>query len=175
MNLIIKQSVPSDAHLAWRKPGTSAADGLLQEFALKVGANAGRILQAMHARHVPMDFKSYLSDPISVTWEDSWSTELSETRDPQGAEMLKQLAAELKSKNVKFTDPYFPPDATSLYVDSSRKFQDFLEGHYPSNIEWKRPEQLFPDKTLKVIYKSSSFLMKALEFFRLVTVLSVKF
>ena len=148
--LNLSQSVPANVHIAWRKPGTSVADGLVQEFTLKVGANAGKILETLQNRHKSMDFKSYPLEPTSVTWEDSWSIEQNETRDPQGSALLKQLGEELKSKNIKFTDPYFPPDSASLYVDNSRKYQDFLEGHYPKNIEWKRPQQLFKDKEIKV-------------------------
>ena len=144
------QSVPTSIYNPWQKQGSTVSDGLVQDFAQKFGATAGRILQTLQSRHQPMNFKSYPADPASVVWEDSWSSEKSETRDPLGADLVKNLAAELKKQNAKFTDPYFPPDSTSLYVDPTKKFQDFLEGHYAGNIVWKRPSELFPGKELKV-------------------------
>ncbi len=117
---------------------------------------AGRILQALHSRHQPMNLKSYPTDASSVVWEDAWSLVKDDTRDPEGSKLIEKLASELKKQNelkkkeTKFTDPFFPPNASSLFVDPTRKFQDFLEGHYTGNIVWKRPSELFTDKEIKV-------------------------
>jgi hypothetical protein len=144
------QNVPVSVYVPWKKPGTSATEGLYQDFVQKYGTSAGRILQTLQSRHQPMNFKSYPTEPSSVVWEDSWSSDKTDTRDPSGADLLKNLAAELKKQNAKFTDPFFPPDASSLYVDPTKKFQDFLEGHYSGNIVWKRPSELFPEREIKV-------------------------
>jgi hypothetical protein len=103
-----------------------------------------------------MNLKSYSTEASSIVWEDSWSIAKDDTRDPEGSKLVDKLAMELrrqnelKKKNTKFTDPFFLPTASSLFVDPSRKFQDFLEGHYTGNIVWKRPSELFADKEIKV-------------------------
>jgi hypothetical protein len=103
-----------------------------------------------------MNLVSYSTESSSVVWEDTWSIAKDDTRDPEGSKLVDKLAAELrrqnelKKQNTKFTDPFFSPAASSLFVDPSRKFQDFLEGHYTGNIVWKRPSELFADKELKV-------------------------
>ncbi len=75
-----------------------------------------------------------------------------ESRDPEGKNLVRDLAKELRLKKTKFTDPFFPPNASSLFVDPTRRSQEFLEGHQTRNIVWKRPSELaiFQDKAIKV-------------------------
>jgi hypothetical protein len=136
--------------------GVSGPEEHFQDFVQNFGSDAGRMLQTLQSRHQPMNLKSYSTEASSIVWEDAWSIAKDDTRDPEGSKVVDKLAAELrrqnelKKKNTKFTDPFFPPTASSLFVDPSRKFQDFLEGHYIGNIVWKRPSELFADKEIKV-------------------------
>jgi hypothetical protein len=152
------QNVPCSVYAHWKKAGVSGppAEELFQGFVQNFGADAGRMLQILQSRHQPMSLKSYSTEASSIVWDDAWSIAKDDTRDPEGSKLVDRLAAELrrqnelKKKNTKFTDPFFSPTAGSLFVDPSRKFQDFLEGHYTGNIVWKRPSELFSDKEIKV-------------------------
>jgi hypothetical protein len=135
--------------LKWQK--SSSTEENFQDFVQNFGASTGRILRTLQNRHQPINLLSYPSEPCSVVWEDSWSMEKMETRDSVGSDLVKKLGQELKRNGAKFTDPLFPSEACSLFVDPSQRFQDFLDGHFTGNIVWKRPSQLFPDKELKVL------------------------
>ncbi len=144
------QNFPCSVFNAWTKQG-SKRDTLFEEFVQKFGSTAGEILKSLDSRHQPMDMQSTLENPKSVVWEDAWSIQQENTRDPVGAQLVDMLAAEIrKQPDAVFTDPFFPPNSSSLYVDPHRKYQDFLEGHYHDNIVWRRPSELFPGTTPKV-------------------------
>lgn len=47
-------------------------------------------------------------------WEEQWTNE-TESRDPAGERVIKQLGMALRRKSIEFTDPDFPPSSTSLF------------------------------------------------------------
>eukprot|EP00961_Rhodomonas_salina_P304465 3941611-Rhodomonas_salina.2 len=149
----------------YSKEDTSASE-LLKEFAKSVGDEATELIKKMHEDH--------LSDPFEVpaTYtpidrEERWVLEEEKTRDKEGEDNLLKLAQILRDKRVMFTDPYFPPNNTSIFADpatagknaggkqTERFDQDpFLAGQDIKSIQWKRPIEIRPN--LKPVVYSSS-------------------
>ena len=103
------------AYVPWTKPGSSI-NTKLAEFGCSAGSEALECVTTLFARHSPWHPKKILSEPVAVTWEDSWSSkELGTrengyigTRDREGSSILDLLGSKLRAQGMKFTDPTFP-------------------------------------------------------------------
>ena len=92
----------------------------IAEFKDVSGADAADLLQKLQERHKLCSFTSHPTQPITVAWEETWSSTRVNTRDPNGEVLVHKLGHILRSSSKTFKDPFFPPDVSSLFVDASQ-------------------------------------------------------
>ena len=73
-------------------------------------------MQALYDRHQMVNPHAHPTEPFLKCFEETWSP-LQESRDPEGEKALQKLAQILRAKNIKFEDPTFPADESSLFSD----------------------------------------------------------
>ena len=165
------QTFPASVHTPWVKPGSSISSSL-ERFRSEAGDHAAECVKRLLERHNQCHPRPKFRDPISVVWEDSWSStslgnrdnQFVGTRDREGESIINMLGKELKGRNLKFTDPTFPPNVESLFVFPSAASKHaklsgggridtdaFLAGLDPTtNIKWCRPAEIFKGHKIEV-------------------------
>mmetsp|Transcript_27927 Transcript_27927/g.44895 ORF Transcript_27927/g.44895 Transcript_27927/m.44895 type:complete len:816 (+) Transcript_27927:47-2494(+) len=144
-------TVKGPSELSATKIGVVGNKDYMALFESTNGSEATAVVKLLTKRHSMVNPGMHPAEPYMECFEETWLP-LQESRDPEGEQLVKALAEELTKKGIKFEDPTFPADYTSLFADpttaganaeaeqSFRKDQDpFLAG--VEGIEWKRPHE----------------------------------
>ena len=139
---------------AGKSTGSAAAAASVQHFKVfeaMFGSKMLELVRHLTSRHLMVNPCLHPAKAYTTCWEEEWNP-FTHSRDLEGERIVQAIAQHLRDAGVKFEDPTFPADATSLFSDPSmagvnenakqtfRKDQDvFLAG--VKGIEWKRPDE----------------------------------
>jgi hypothetical protein len=137
----------------------------IEGFRRTAGGPAADLLQKLQNRHQQCSFSTHPSKAISITWEETWSSDKAGTRDQNGETMIHHLGQLLRDSNQKFSDPFFPAEVSGLFVDPSQadknraaattaRFDEdaFLAGKdIARDVSWKRVAEIGNPKETPVV------------------------
>ena len=158
----------------------SDEDFRLADFKQSVSGDAADVAQKLQERHKLCSFTSHPTQPITVAWEETWSSTEVNTRDPNGEVLVHKLGQILRNTAQTFQDPFFPADVSSLFVDptqaeknkaaasTARLDEDaFLAGKDVQNdISWQRVKDIGNPNDKPVVFHLIDFIPLSSSFAR---------